>query len=93
MDKYIYLGVQAQHKGLVERRLESYGELLGLCFRAEHRLKFQGLLGGRQVSDQELGVLIGQIQRRLSQVVMSAQLECLMGKFHQVGPGNAQLAL
>ena len=107
VDKDI-LGVEGHHKGPVERRLESYGELLGLCFGAwgeasegvhylvqtlaEQRLKYQGLQRGRPGSDQELGILVGQIRRRLSQVVISAQIECLLGKLHQVGPGNAQLA-
>ena len=92
----------------MERRLEEFGELLGLCFGtwgeasegvhqlvqtlAEHRLKFQGLQRGRAGSDQELGVLVGQVRRRLSLVAVQAQVDCLLSKLHQVGPGNSHLA-
>ena len=57
------LGVEEQQKGPVEKRLEEFGDLLGLCFGAwgeasegvhqlvqtlaESRLKFQGLQRGR----------------------------------------------
>ena len=102
------LGVMEEHKGPIQRRLEEYGDLIGLCFGAwgegseqvhqlvqtlaESRLKFQGLQLGRPGSDQELGVLVGQVRRRLSLVAIQAQIECLLSKLHQVGPGNVQLA-
>ena len=102
------IGVEGEQKGPVERKLEQYGELLGLCFGAwgegsegvhhlvqilaEHRLKFQGLQRGRPGSEEELGVLVGQIRRRLSQAAVHAQVSCLLAKLHQVGPGNSQLA-
>ena len=102
------LGLPVEQKGPVERRLEEFGELLGLCFGAwgegsegvhtliqtlaEYRLKYQGLQRGRPGSDQELGILVGQIRRRLSLVAIHAQVDCLLSKLHQVGPGNAQLA-
>ena len=95
-------------KGPVERRLDEFGELLGLCFGAwgeasegvhtlvqtlaEARLKYQGLQRGRPGSDQELGLLVGQVRRRLSLVAVKAQVDCLLAKLHQVGPGNIQLA-
>ena len=100
------LGVGVNQKGPLERRLDEYGELLGLCFGAwgegseqvhqlvqvlaESRLRFQGLQQGRPGSDQELGVLVGQIRRRLS--IVAVQVDCLLLKLHQVGPGNVQLA-
>ena len=59
---------------------------------AESRLRFQGLQQGRPGSDQELGVLVGQIRRRLSMAAVQAQVDCLLSKLHQVGPGNVQLA-
>ena len=102
------LGVEEQQKGPVEKRLEEFGDLLGLCFGAwgeasegvhhlvqtlaESRLKFQGLQRGRPGSDHELGVLVGQVRRRLSLAAVKAQVDCLLGKLHQVGPGNTQLA-
>ena len=103
------MGVKDVHKGSFQRRLEEYGELLGLCFGAwgegskqvhqlvqvlvESRLRFQGLQQGRPGSDQELGVLVGQIRRRLSTAAVKAQVDCLLSKLHQVGPGNAQAQL
>ena len=102
------IGVGVNEKGPVERRLEEFGDLLGLCFGAwgegiegvhklvqilaEQRLKFQGLQRGRPGSDQERGVLVGQVRRKLSLVAVQAQVDCLLAKVHQVGPGNAQLA-
>ena len=59
---------------------------------AESRLKYQGLQRGRPGSDQELGMLVGQVRRRLSLVAVKAQVDCLLAKLHQVGPGNQQLA-
>ena len=102
------MGVGNEQKGPVERRLDEFGELLGLCFGAwgegsegvhqlvqtiaEARLKYQGLQLGRPGSEEELGVLVGQVRRRLSLVAVKAQIDCLLAKLHQVGPGNAQLA-
>ena len=95
-------------KGPVEHRLEEFGELIGLCFGAwgeastdvhnlvqtlaESRLKFQGLKAGRPRSKQELGIIVGQVRRRLSVAAVKSQVECLLSRIHQVGPGNAQLA-
>jgi hypothetical protein len=102
------LGQGGEVRGPVERRLDEFGELLGLCFGAwgeasegvhllvqtlaEARLKYQGLQRGRPGSDQELGLLVGQVRRRLSLVAVKAQVDCLLAKLHQVGPGNTQLA-
>ena len=98
----------AEDKGPVERRLGEFGDLIALCFGAwgeaskdvheliqtlaESRLKFQGLKTGKPRSKQELGIIVGQIRRRLSSAAIKAQVECLLSKIHQVGPGNAQLA-
>ena len=102
------LGADSQDRGPVERRLDEFGKLLGLCFGAwgegsegvhhliqtlaESRLKFQGLQRGRLGSDAELGKLVGQVRRRISLAAVKAQVECLLAKVHQVGPGNSQLA-
>ena len=59
---------------------------------SESRLKYQGLQRGRPGSEQELGVIVGQVRRRLSMAVMKSQVDCLLSKIHQVGPGNKQLA-
>ena len=67
------------------------GNCLG-CVLAESRLKYQGLQRGRPGSDQELGLLVGKVRRRLSLVAVKAQVDCLLAKLQQVGPGNTQLA-
>ena len=59
---------------------------------AESRLAFQGLQKGRPGNSGELGILTGQIRRRLSLVAIKAQTECLLAKLHQVGPGNQLMA-
>ena len=102
------LGIEREVRGPVERRLEEYGDLIGLCFGAwgeasedvhklvqslaECRLTFLGLQRGRPGSDQELGMCVGQVRRRLSMVAVKSQVDCLLSKLHQVGPGNKQLA-
>ena len=47
---------------------------------------------GRPGSDQELGVIVSQVRRRLYLAVIKAQVDCLLSKLHQVGPGNQKLA-
>ena len=95
---------RGDQKGPVERRLDEFGELIGLCFgawgeasedihwliqiMAESRLQ-SGRSGNTK---QELGILVGQIRRRLSLAAIKAQVECLLSRLHQVGPGNKQLA-
>ena len=100
--------MKKEDKGPVERRLEEFGDILGLVFGAwgeasemvhhlvqtlaESRLSFQGLKSGRPGSKAELGVIVGQIRRRLSMIAIKAQTECLLAKLHQVGPGNKLMA-
>ena len=61
---------------------------------AESRLNFQVLAEGRPEggSDQEKALIVGQIRRRLSLAAIKAQVECLLGRIHQAGVGNKQLA-
>ena len=102
------LQISNGEKGPVERRLDEFGQLIGLCFGAwgeasvdvhnlihtlaESRLNFQGLKAGKPRSKHELGVIVGQLRRRLSQAAVKAQVDCLLSRIHQVGPGNTQLA-
>ena len=88
----VVLGVNTQERGPVERRLDEFGSLLGLCFGAwgegsegvhhliqtlaESRLKFQGLQRGRPGSDAELDKLVGQVKRR----IYLPAVECLLVK-------------
>ena len=103
-------GSERGQRGPVERRLDEFGEILGLCFGAwgeasqdvhslvevlaQSRLKFQVLQEGRPNggSEQELAVIVSQIRRLLSVTAVKAQVGCLLGRLHQVGPGNKQLA-
>lgn len=100
--------VSQDMKGPVEKRLDEYGDVIGLCFgnwgegsegvhriiqmMAESRLKFQGMKNGRPGSRMELGLLIGQIRRRLSIATIKAQVSLLLARQHHIGPGNALLA-
>ena len=102
------LGVDKAVRGPVERKLEEYGNLLCLVFGAwgeanegvhqlvqclaESRIASLGLQRGRPCSEEELGLCVGQIRRRLSMVAIKAQVNCLLSKLHQIGPGSKQLA-
>ena len=57
---------------------------------AKSRLKHQLQDAGRpdEGSDNELAVITGQIRRTLSQTVVKSQVNCLLSRIHQVGPGN-----
>ena len=88
------IGVDRATRGPVERRLEEFGDLLGLCFGAwgeasegvhqlvqclaEKRIEFLGLQRGRPGSDEELGMCVGQIRRRLSMVAIKGHVDCLL---------------
>ena len=73
------LGLDSVGRGPLEKRMDEFGELLGLCFGAwgkasegvhqlvqalaESRLTYQGLQRGRPGSEEELGVCVGQVRR------------------------------
>ena len=61
---------------------------------AKSRLKAQMLEVGRhdEGSNNELALVTGQIRRKLSETVVKSQVNCLLSRLHQVGPGNKQLA-
>ena len=102
------LGVATEEKGPVERRLDEFGNLVGLCFGAwgeastdvhkliqtlaEARLKFLGLKEGKPRSKHEMGLIVGQLRQRLSLAAVKSQVDCLLSRIHQIGPGNKQLA-
>ena len=101
------LGKKRGERGPVEKRLDEFGQILGLCFGAwgeasedvhlllqtiaEARLKFQGMQMGRPGSEVELGLIVGQIRKQLSMASIKGRVECLLSKLHQVVPGNKQL--
>ena len=104
------IGTPAGTRGPVERKLEEFGEIMGLCFGAwgegsrdvhdlvevlaKSRLKAQMLEVGRhdEGSNNELALVTGQIRRKLSETVVKSQVNCLLSRLHQVGPGSKNLA-
>ena len=101
MDREI-IGTPAGERGPVERKLDEYGDIMGLCkdvhelidVISKSRLKHQLLDSGRHDggSDNELALITGQVRRMLSQTAVKAQVSCLLSRIHQVGPGNKQIA-
>ena len=109
MDQDI-IGTPAGTRGPVERKLEEFGDIMGLCFGAwgegsrdvhdlvevlaKSRLKAQMLEVGRhdEGSNNELALVTGQIRRKLSETVVKSQVNCLLSRLHQVGPGSKNLA-
>ncbi len=102
------LGTNRDQVGPLQRRLESFGELQGLVVGAfgegsedlhslvqtlgESRLRAQGLAQGREGSDAELGVIIGQIRRTLSTTAVRAQALCLLSRLSHMGDGARMAA-
>ena len=88
------------------RKLESYPQVLDLCFGAygessegvrslmdkmvESRLKNLGLRRGSPESSKELGIVTGLLRRRLSSAVMRANVRCLLERLVLVGEGQGQ---
>ncbi len=97
------MGTRAEDTGPLQRRLESYGTLVCLVSGAwgegssdlhglvqtiaEARLEKQGLARGRQGSEAELGVLVGQVRRALSTTAVRAQAELLLNRLSNLGTG------
>merc|ERR1712215_570829 len=54
---------------------------------AESRVTSVGLARGREGTEAELGVVMGQIRRMLSTVSVRAQAQCLLTRMSQVGEG------
>ena len=92
--------------GPVERKLLQFGDLLGLVVGAygegsedlhsliqnlaESTVNAMGLRRGRQASEEELGVVVGQIRRSLSTTFKRAQAQCLISRLNCTGQGFAQ---
>ena len=58
---------------------------------AESRVNLVARRDGRQLSDNEKGVVAGQLRRRLSTAAIRAGINCILDRMHQCGQG-AQLA-
>ena len=94
--------------GPVERKLLQYGDLYGLVvgafgegsqdlheliqLLAESRVRAMGLRRGREASDEELGIIMGQIRRSLSTTSIRAQAQCLLARLNCIGHGFHQAA-
>ena len=90
----------------VERKLGQYGELMRLVVgaigegsedlqtlvgvKAQSRVTAMGLARGRPGTEQELGLVTGQIRRRLSVTAVRAQGDCLLARLPHVGQGAGQ---
>ena len=89
--------------GPLVQRLESYGKLWGLVvgpwgdgskdmhslikIMAESSVAAKGRARGWEGGDGELGLVLGQIRRRLSCSFVRAQALCLLARLGQLGPG------
>ena len=89
--------------GPVERKLQQFGEIVGLVVGAfgegsedlhdlvqklaESRVGAMGLRRGREGSEEELGIIVGQIRRSLSTTFVRAQSQCLLSRLNCVGQG------
>ena len=98
-----FVGTPEGTVGPVERRLEEYGELLGLVvgawgegsedlhnlvqLLAESRVSSMGLARGRPASEAELGLVVGQVRRRLSVACVRANATCLLARLSYLGEG------
>ena len=95
-----------QEMGPVERKLLQYGDLVGLVVGAfgegsedlhslvqslaESKVTAMGLRRGGQASEEELGMVVGQIRRSLSTTFVRAQAQCLLSRLNCTGQGFAQ---
>ena len=104
----VYGSHESEHAGPVERKLLQYGELYGLVvgafgegsddlheliqILAEKKVGANGLRRGREASEEELGIVVGQIRRALSTASVRAQSQCLISRLNCVGQGFTQAA-
>ena len=102
-----FVGTADGEVGPVERKLAEYGELLGLVIGAwgegsedlhdllqviaQGRLGAMGLARGRPGSEAELGVIMGQVRRRLSVASVRARVTCLITRMSLLGEGSKKV--
>ena len=94
--------------GRVRRKLDQFGDLLGMVVgrfnevsndlnnlvekMAESRVNLVARRDGRQLSDNEKGVVVGQLRRQLSTATIRAGSNCLLDRMHQCGQGSQMAA-
>ena len=97
------LGTPRGEVGPLQRKLESFGDILGLVVgafgegsadlhdlvhtMARSRLRVQGLAEGREGSETVLGVITGQVRHTLSTATIRAQSLCLLACLDKMGEG------
>ena len=100
------IGENGQKK--VRRKLDQFGKLVGLVVgqfnevsddthmlleqMADSRVNLVSRREGRQMSDQERAVVVGQLRRQLSTASIRAASLCLLDRVHQCGEGAALAA-
>ena len=92
----------------VRRRLDQFGQLVGIVVgqfnevsddthtlieqMADSRVNMVSRREGRQMSDQEKGIVVGQLRRQLSTACIRAASQCLLDRMDQCGEGAALAA-
>ena len=95
--------MQEGTKGPVEKRLEDFGDLLGLVVGAfgevsedlhllintlaESRVQKSERLRGQVRREEELSTITGEYRRMISLACVKAQAECLLSRLNQTGEG------
>ena len=98
-----YVGHNSENIGPVERKLMQFGEIIGLVVGAfgegsedlhdllqkiaESKANAMGLRRGRESTDTEIGIIVGQIRRSLSTTFVRAQAQCLLTRMNCIGQG------
>ena len=92
----------------MENKLRQFGEIQGLVVGAfgegsedlhslvqtiaESKVTAMGLSRGRQGTEAEVGVVVGQVRRMISTASVRAQAQCLLTRMSSVGEGVGQAA-
>ena len=108
MDEYREKADKMDGQGRVRTKLEEFGDLMGLVVgrfnevsndvknliesMAGNRAALVARREGRHLSDQEKGLVVGQLRRQLSTVSIRAGSCCLLDRMHQCGPGASLVA-
>ena len=101
-----FVGTPEGEVGPVERRLNEYGDIIGLVvgswgegsedlhnlvqMLAEARVTSQCLARGLPATQADLGSVIGQVRRRLSVASVRANANCLLARLSLLGEGAKQ---
>ena len=102
------MGTEEGVIGPVENKLRQYGDIQGLVVGAfgegsedlhnlvqtlaESKVTAMGLSRGRQGTEAEVGVVVGQVRRMISTASVRAQAQCLLTRMSSVGEGVGQAA-